>query len=116
MARAKDFDGMANETEAIDQQTGKGIGVLGKKARVWLVTQNHPEKYGVDMSREGITTLLQKVLDAGRITFAAGIREQSLTADEYGQRTPHGHVVTYWPRGDRETDLSAFSSRCPATV
>lgn len=97
MARAKDFDGMANETDTIDRQTGKGIGVLGKKARVWLVTQNHPEKYGVDMSREGITTLLQKVLDAGRITFAAGIREQSLTADEYGQRTPHGHVVTYWP-------------------
>ena len=88
---------MANETDTIDRQTGKGIGVLGKKARVWLVTQNHPEKYGVDMSREGITTLLQKVLDAGRITFAAGIREQSLTADEYGQRTPHGHVVTYWP-------------------
>ena len=97
MARAKDFDGAANETEAVDRQTGKGIGVLGKKARVWLVTQNNPEKYGVDMSRDGITALLQKVLDAGRITFAAGIREQSLTVDEHGQHTPHGHVVTYWP-------------------
>lgn len=97
MARAKDFDGMANETETIDRQTGKGIGVLGEKARVWLITQNHPEKYGVDMSREGITALLQKVLDAGRITFSAGIREQSLTVDEHGQHTPHGHVVIYWP-------------------
>lgn len=97
MARAKDFDGIANETEAVDRQTGKGIGVLGKKSRVWLITQNNPEKYGVDMSRDGITSLLQKEIEAGRITYMAGIREQSLTVNECGQRTLHGHILMYWP-------------------
>lgn len=97
MARAKDFDGTANETEVVDRQTGNGIGVLGKKSRVWLITQNNPEKYGVDMSRDGITALLQKEIEAGRITYMAGIREQSLTVNECGQHTPHGHILMYWP-------------------
>ena len=60
MARAKDFDGMANEAETIDRQTDKGVSILTEKGRVWLITQNNPEKYGVDMSKDGIMALLKK--------------------------------------------------------
>ncbi len=98
MAQAKDFDGVANETDVVDRKTGKGINILSKKGRVWLLTQNNPEKYGVDMSRDGITALLQKEIEDGRITYMAGIREQSLTVNEYGKHTPHAHLLMYWPK------------------
>mgnify|MGYP003372694428 FL=1 len=89
---------MANEAETIDRQTDKGVSILTEKGRVWLITQNNPEKYGVDMSKDGIMALLKKEIDAGRITYIAGIREQSLTADKQGQHTPHGHILIYWPK------------------
>lgn len=98
MAQAKDFDGVANETDVVDRKTGKGINILSKKGRVWLLTQNNPEKYGVDMSRDGITALLQKEIEDGRITYMAGIREQSLTVNEHGKHTPHAHLLMYWPK------------------
>lgn len=97
MARAADFDGRANETEVVDRKSGRGVNILAKKARVWLLTQNNPEKYGVDMSRDGITALLKKEIDAGRITYMTGIREQSLTVNEHGRHIPHGHILLYWP-------------------
>lgn len=96
MAQAKDFEGEANESEVIDRESGHGVHILGKKSRLWLITQNNPTTYGVDGRRDTILALLAQDIDAGRIRYIAVILEQSLKVDENGKHTIHMHIIIYW--------------------
>lgn len=51
MARARDFNGSANETIVVSPKDVKGKvkdSILGKKARLWLLTINNPQNHGID--------------------------------------------------------------------
>lgn len=98
MPRAIDYDGDESCSTTIDRVNGKGMSVLGVKARNWLVTQNNAEKYGVDMSRDAILQLLNPLISAGRISAMAHAKEQSLDVNSIdGNHTLHDHLAIRIP-------------------
>ena len=100
MAKAKDFDGSANETEVILANTFGGKkkqSILGVKARTWLLTINNPSVHGFDLAQKSILQCIEKEIGDERITYVACVMEQSLTTDEKGNHTPHAHIILYFP-------------------
>lgn len=97
MPRAIDYDGDEGRSSIIDQTTGAGAGIMATKARNWLITQNNAEKYGLDVSQEGILKLLQPLIEKGRISYINHCREQSLQPDQNSCHTRHDHFVLRFP-------------------
>lgn len=100
MAKAKDFDGSANETEVILANTFGGKkkqSILGVKARTWLLTINNPSVHGVDLAQKSILQCIEKEIGDERIAYVACVMEQSLTTDAKGNHTPHAHIILYFP-------------------
>ena len=55
MARARDFNGSANETVVVSPKDVKGKvkdSILGKKARLWLLTINNPQNHGISLEQQ----------------------------------------------------------------
>lgn len=97
MPRAKDFDGDESKGKEVDKKTGDGISIMTTVARNWLITQNNADKYGVDMSKDGILTLLNDLVSKGRISAMIHRKEQSLVTDENGNHTLHDHLAIRIP-------------------
>lgn len=99
MPRAVDYDGDESCSTTVDRASGKGVSVLGIKARNWLITQNNADKYGVDMSRDAILQLLAPLIGKDRIAAIAHIREQSLLTDDSNSNhhTLHDHLAIRIP-------------------
>lgn len=97
MPRAKDFDGDESKGKEVDKKTGDGISIMTTVARNWLITQNNADKYGVDMSKDGILTLLDDLVSKGRISAMIHRKEQSLVTDENGNHTLHDHLAIRIP-------------------
>lgn len=97
MPRAKDFDGDESKGKEVDKKTGDGISIMTTVARNWLITQNNADKYGVDMSKDGILTLLDDLISKGRISAMIHCKEQSLVTDENGNHTLHDHLAIRIP-------------------
>ena len=97
MPRAKDFDGDESKGTEVDKKTGDGISIMTTVARNWLITQNNADKYGVDMSKDGILTLLNDLVSKGRISAMIHRKEQSLVTDENGNHTLHDHLAIRIP-------------------
>ena len=96
MAKAADFDGTANETEVIPPEkcTGKGRpSILSEKAYLWLLTINNPQDHGISLDQQDILERLKDDIAAGKIVYMIARMEQSLTVDENGKHTPHGHIA-----------------------
>lgn len=100
MARAADFDGTANEIEVVSSESLKGkrkTSILGKKARLWLLTINNPQDHNISLVQDAILERLKDDIADKRVTYVACIMEQSLTTDDNGNHTPHGHLALYYP-------------------
>lgn len=95
MAKAADFDGTANEIEIVSSESLKGkrrTSILGKKARLWLLTINNPQDHNISLVQDAILERLKDDIADKRVTYVACIMEQSLTTDDNGNHTPHGHL------------------------
>ena len=100
MARARDFNGSANETVVVSPKDVKGKvkdSILGKKARLWLLTINNPQNHGISLEQQEILERLKEDIASGAVTYVSSVMEQSLTTDENGKYTPHGHIAVYYP-------------------
>ena len=100
MAKAADFDGKANETEVITPESVKGkrkTSILGKKARLWLITINNPQNHGISLEQAEILERFKEDIASGAVTYVSSVMERSLTTDENGKHTPHGHIAAYYP-------------------
>lgn len=100
MARARDFNGSANETVVVSPKDVKGKvkdSILGKKARLWLLTINNPQNHGISLEQQEILERLKEDIASGAVTYVSSVMEQSLTTDENGKHTPHGHIAVYYP-------------------
>lgn len=100
MARARDFNGSANETIVVSPKDVKGKvkdSILGKKARLWLLTINNPQNHGISLEQQEILERLKEDIASGAVTYVSSVMEQSLTTDENGKHTPHGHIAVYYP-------------------
>ena len=100
MARARDFNGSANETVVVSPKDVKGKvkdSILGKKARLWLLTINNPQNHGISLEQQEILEQLKEDIASGAVTYVSSVMEQSLTTDENGKHTPHGHIAVYYP-------------------
>lgn len=97
MPRAVDYNGDESRSTTVDRASGKGVSVLGIKARNWLITQNNADKYGVDMSRDAILQLLAPLIGKDRIAAIVHIREQSLITDDSNRHTLHDHLAIRIP-------------------
>lgn len=100
MAKAADFDGTANEIEIVSSESLKGkrrTSILGKKARLWLLTINNPQDHNISLVQDAILERLKDDIAGKRVTYVACIMEQSLTTDDSGNHTPHGHLALYYP-------------------
>lgn len=96
MAKAADFDGTANETEVIPPEKFRGKGrpsILSEKAYLWLLTINNPQDHGISLDQQDILERLKDDIAAGKIVYIIARMEQSLTTDENGKHTPHGHIA-----------------------
>lgn len=96
MAKAADFDGTANETEVIPPEKCRGKGrpsILSEKAYLWLLTINNPQDHGISLDQQDILERLKDDIAAGKIVYIIARMEQSLTTDENGKHTPHGHIA-----------------------
>lgn len=100
MARARDFNGSANETVVVSPKDVKGKvkdSILGKKARLWLLTINNPQNHGISLEQQEILERLKEDIASGAVTYVSSVMEQSLTTDENDKHTPHGHIAVYYP-------------------
>lgn len=100
MARARDFNGSANETVVVSPKDVKGKvkdSILGKKARLWLLTINNPQNHGISLEQQEILERLKEDIASGAVTYVSSVMEQSLTTDENGKHTSHGHIAVYYP-------------------
>lgn len=100
MARARDFNGSANETVVVSPKDVKGKvkdSILGKKARLWLLTINNPQNHGISLEQQEILERLKEDIASGAVTYVSSVMEQSLTTDENCKHTPHGHIAVYYP-------------------
>ena len=82
MAKAADFDGTANEIEIVSSESLKGkrrTSILGKKARLWLLTINNPQDHNISLVQDAILERLKDDIADKRVTYVACIMEQSLT-------------------------------------
>lgn len=96
MAKAADFDGSANETDVIPPEKCRGKGrpsILSEKAYLWLLTINNPQDHGISLDQKDILERLKDDIAAGKIVYMIARMEQSLTVDENGKHTPHGHIA-----------------------
>lgn len=88
MARARDFNGSANETIVVSPKDVKGKvkdSILGKKARLWLLTINNPQNHGISLEQQEILERLKEDIASGAVTYVSSVMEQSLTTDENGK-------------------------------
>lgn len=88
MARARDFNGSANETVVVSPKDVKGKvkdSILGKKARLWLLTINNPQNHGISLEQQEILERLKEDIASGAVTYVSSVMEQSLTTDENGK-------------------------------
>lgn len=100
MAKAADFDGKANETEVVTSESVKGkrkTSILGTKARLWLITINNPQNHGISLEQAEILERFKEDIASGAVTYVSSVMERSLTTDENGKHTPHGHIAAYYP-------------------
>lgn len=91
MARARDFNGSANETIVVSPKDVKGKvkdSILGKKARLWLLTINNPQNHGISLEQQEILERLKEDIASGAVTYVSSVMEQSLTTDENGKHAP----------------------------
>lgn len=91
MARARDFNGSANETVVVSPKDVKGKvkdSILGKKARLWLLTINNPQNHGISLEQQEILERLKEDIASGAVTYVSSVMEQSLTTDENGKHPP----------------------------
>jgi hypothetical protein len=96
MAKAADFNGDANETDVIPPEKCRGKGrpsILSEKAYLWLLTINNPQDHGISLDQKDILERLKDDIAAGKIVYMIARMEQSLTVDENGKHTPHGHIA-----------------------
>ena len=90
MAKAADFDGKANETEVITPESVKGkrkTSILGKKARLWLITINNPQNHGISLEQAEILERFKEDIASGAVTYVSSVMERSLTTDENGKHS-----------------------------
>lgn len=66
---------------------------LIRKAYLWLLTINNPQDHGISLDQQDILERLKDDIAAGKIVYIIARMEQSLTADENGKHTPHGHIA-----------------------
>lgn len=95
MARARDFNGSANETVVVSPKDVKGKvkdSILGKKARLWLLTINNPQNHGISLEQQEILERLKEDIASGAVTYVSSVMEQSLTTDENGK-----HAAQFCP-------------------
>ena len=100
MAKAADFDGKANETEVVTSESVKEkrkTSILGTKARLWLITINNPQNHGISLEQAEILERFKEDIASGAVTYVSSVMERSLTTDENGKHTPHGHIAAYYP-------------------
>lgn len=102
MAKAKDFDGTANETDVVILDNIKAKGkrkgsILGEKSRLWLLTVNNPQLHGFSSEQKDVLNIIKEEIAQKKITYVACVMEQSLSVDENGEHTPHAHIALYWP-------------------
>lgn len=93
MARARDFNGSANETVVVSPKDVKGKvkdSILGKKARLWLLTINNPQNHGISLEQQEILERLKEDIASGAVTYVSSVMEQSLTTDENGKHPTSG--------------------------
>ena len=77
MARARDFNGSANETIVVSPKDVKGKvkdSILGKKARLWLLTINNPQNHGISLEQQEILERLVDIYQAGIVQY---LREEA---------------------------------------
>lgn len=105
MARARDFNGSANETIVVSPKDVKGKvkdSILGKKARLWLLTINNPQNHGISLEQQEILERLKEDIASGAVTYVSSVMEQSLTTDENGK-----HFAYQTFRWDSEASAKA---------
>lgn len=96
MPQAPNFDGSEDRGSTVDKATGKGYGIMGTKARNWLITQNRPEKYGLDTSRDAILKLLDPLITNGRISYIGHSRERYIQSQDSNDAR-HDHILLRFP-------------------
>ena len=70
MARARDFNGSANETVVVSPKDVKGKvkdSILGKKARLWLLTINNPQITASRLNNKKFLNGSKRTLRQGRL-------------------------------------------------
>ena len=100
MARARDFNGSANETIVVSPKDVKGKvkdSILGKKARLWLLTINNPQNHGISLEQQEILERLKEDIASGAVTYVSSVMEQSLTTDENGKHVAKPGAEVFRP-------------------
>lgn len=97
MPRAPDFDGDESRGSTVEKATGKGYSIMTKKARNWLITQNRPEKYGLDTSRDAILKLLHPLIMKERISYIGHSRERYIQSEQNSSDARHDHILLRFP-------------------
>ena len=56
-----------------------------------------PQNHGISLEQQEILERLKEDIASGAVTYVSSVMEQSLTTDENGKHTPHGHIAVYYP-------------------
>ena len=107
MARARDFNGSANETIVVSPKDVKGKvkdSILGKKARLWLLTINNPQNHGISLEQQEILERLKEDIASGAVaTVYKGniIKNLIMDCQSYTKYRPNettGGIFVSWRR------------------
>ena len=103
MAKAADFDGKANETEVITPESVKGkrkTSILGKKARLWLITINNPQNHGISLEQAEILERFKEDIASGAVTYVSSVIEARLALIARQGRAFGIHLILATQRPD----------------